>query len=474
MSKFNSTVKNNRTKNFAGGEAFKQNDKMQLISLLFTSFVKDKFYTSADQELEKLKQLVSTIPDKKFVAKTAIYTRNEFGMRSISHATASYLAPYLSGTSWGSSFFRKIIRRPDDITEILSHYSSHSGTKITNAMRKGFAKALEEFDEYKLAKYQGKNKAISLVDAVRLVHPKNTEAIKGLVYGTIKPANTWETRLTQAGQNAKTEEEKDHLKQKAWKDLILSGDIGYFALLRNIRNILETDNETIDEALKLLQDEKRIKNSLVLPFRYQTAIDAITEVNSERTRDALIAISNACEISLSNAPVFDGKTLVALDASASMRGKPITIGSLFAAVLYKTNNADLMLFHDNAQYITLNPQDSLGSLQRQIIQETNYGGTNFHAIFQEANKAYDRIIILSDMQGWMGFNAPTSSFQAYKDRLETNPKIYSFDLNGYGSLQFPEQNVYEIAGWSDKVFDLVKMMEEDKNAIINKIESIDL
>jgi 60 kDa SS-A/Ro ribonucleoprotein len=56
------------------------------------------------------------------------------------------------------------------------------------------------------------------------------------------------------------------------------------------------------------------------------------------------------------------------------------------------------------------------------------GGTNFHAIFETANRAYDRIIILSDMQGWVNYNTPTRSFAEYKRRVGANPRVYSFDL----------------------------------------------
>ena len=85
------------------------------------------------------------------------------------------------------------------------------------------------------------------------------------------------------------------------------------------------------------------------------------------------------------------------------------------------------------------------------------GSTNFHAIFETANLPYDRIIIFSDMQGWVGYNTPSESFKKYKKRTNSNPLIYSFDLQGYGSLQFPEKNVFALAGFSDKVFDTMKL-----------------
>ena len=91
-----------------------------------------------------------------------------------------------------------------------------------------------------------------------------------------------------------------------------------------------------------------------------------------------------------------------------------------------------------------------------------------------AKKSYDRIIILSDMQGWIGGYTPKAEFDAYKKRTGANPYIYSFDLNAYGSLQFPESKVFALAGFSDKVFDLMSLLETDRNALVREIEKIEL
>jgi hypothetical protein len=155
-----------------------------------------------------------------------------------------------------------------------------------------------------------------------------------------------------------------------------------------------------------------------------------------------------------------------------MEGKPAQIGSLFAAVLIKSNNADFMVFSDNAAYKNVNPMDSTITIANSIKFAS--GGTNFRAIFQRANKKYDRIIILSDMQGWIGYETPAANFNEYKRTTGANPFVYSFDLNSYGSMQFPENNVFCIAGFSEKVFDIMKMMEVDKKALINEINKVQL
>jgi len=155
-----------------------------------------------------------------------------------------------------------------------------------------------------------------------------------------------------------------------------------------------------------------------------------------------------------------------------MSGKPAQIGGLFAATLLKTNNveADLLTFDGTARYVNISTRDSVMTIAGNI--PFTGGGTNFHAIFEKANKKYDRVIILSDMQGWMGGNAPTAPFAAYKKKYGANPKIYSFDLQGYGSLQFPEKNVYCLAGFSDKVFDIMGMCEVEGDSIVKRIEEV--
>ena len=478
MARFNKPASDEtRTDNLAGGEAFIQSPKLEFVSILLTSFVKDQYYRSAGESLDRVRELMNALPDKMFAAKAAIYARTKFCMRSITHVVAAELANMVKGFPWMKKFLDKIIYRPDDMMEILSYYYNQFKKPETNAMRKGFASALQRFDEYAISKYKGEGKDVSLVDIVNLVHPKPTEALTKLIKGTLKPAETWETKLTKAGQDAETEEDKAELKGKAWKDLVLEKKIGYFALLRNLRNILQQAPEVVDAACEMLVDEKLIKKSLVLPFRFTTAMDELGAVSG--SRKIVQAINNAVEISLNNVPKFEGRTLIALDHSGSMMGRPLQIGSLFAAVLAKTNDVDMMIFQEDAKYVGINPADSLATIANQLMNGES-GGTNFHAIFERADKPYDRIIILSDMQGWMegGLGQrggqPGPTLAAYKKQFGVNPHVYSFDLQGYGTLQFPEPQVYCLAGFSDKVLDIMKVLEQDKDALIHEIEKVEL
>ena len=476
MSKFNKKTNDlNETTNFAGGEAYKTSKEFEIISLMVTSFVKDKYYTCEDDEVQRLTKLVEEHPDKEFIGKCAIYVRNEFGNRSITHIVAGLIAKNVKGQKWTKRFYEKVFRRVDDITETLSFYLNTFGKPIPNSLKKGICLALNKFDGYQLGKYRAESKALKLVDIINLVHYKpttlNKEIINDLMTGKLKSTTTWESMLSNAGN----QEDKEKAKAEVWLKLLKEKKLGYFALLRNLKNIKEqSTDEALEEALWTLTDKKLIKNSLVLPFRYATAYRRLKEV--ENTQRILAEIDKAVTISLENVPDFDGTSIVVIDKSGSMRGNPIIHASLFASVLAKKLKCDVIEFGTDASYVNYNPNDSVMTIAEQL-NEANYGGTNFEMPFRIMNKKYDRIIILSDMQGWekTDFFSTKSVKQAYNKYcrdFNAKPYLYSWDLQGYGTIQLPEDKILCLAGWSEKIFDLMKYLEQDKNIMITKVKAI--
>ena len=469
MSKFNER-KESDVRNLAGGKAYKESNEMQLASLLLTSFGDDKFYQKENETYNRLEQLIE-VCDKEFVAKAIIYARKEFGMRTITHIAASMLAKHIGGVTWGKNFYDKVVHRVDDMLEIIACHISRK-QKITNAMKKGFASALARFDEYQLAKYKGEGKTVKLVDVVNLVHPvqseKNNGAIEKLINGGLKSFDTWESELSAVGSEVEA-------KKAVWRRLLAENKLGYFALLRNLRNIIQLEDKELKEmAFNAMLDEKAIKRSMLLPFHFSTAYDEMAKIDS----DAMRVVSRACEIACNNVPKLEGKTLIALDVSGSMASNRVAdIASLFTAVLLKSNNCDLITFSYGAQYRRVNTDDSVMTIKNSI--KNACGGTNFEAIFLTANKAYDRVILLSDMQAWIPNNwlvkSPKAAYEWYKREYNApNCKFYSIDLAGYGTMQMPQQDVYCLAGFSEKIFDLMKHFECDKNALVSAINNVNL
>lgn len=478
------------TVNQAYGEAHQESVELELVSLLLTSMVQDQFYRSADQAMARLDTLVDALVkdgEAYFAAQAAVYARRTFGLRSITHLLAAGLAKRVRGADWTKDFYNLIVRRPDDLTEILALVMKGQKS-IPNAMKDGLARALTRFDEYGLAKYKGNEKSLKMVDAVNLLHPKATDALGKMVRGELSPADTWETGLSAAGQKAETTEQKAELKSVAWSDLVLNKKVGYLALVRNLRNILQqvTDRAVLQEVTQQLIVPEAITKSLIFPFQLHTAYDMVCEMtmpaeNSDFQRMVLAALNKAAEISLSNVPVFDGRTLIAMDLSGSMTSGRVgtstaaKVGGLFAAVLWKSNpGSDLMVFGSHATYAPFAWNDQSLFNVATALANADQGGTNFHNIFSTANKAYRRIIIISDMQAWEEYRTPAVAVKSYETNYSCKPDIYSLDLCGYGSLQFPEKKVYAMAGFSDKIFDVMKMLETDRMALVNKIKEINI
>jgi 60 kDa SS-A/Ro ribonucleoprotein len=481
MGRFNVESAGTKTVNYAGGEAYKTNPKFELVSILLTSMVQDQFYRKAGDTIEKVKALIPQVGPL-FAAKASLLARNEFGMRSITHVVASEIAKTVKGEKWTKHYYAQVFRRPDDMLETVAAYAAGGSIHpLPGALKKGINLALEKFSEYQLAKYRGEGKAIKLIDLINLTHPKGGGKLTKLMKGELKSVNTWETKLTQSGQNAESDEEKAELKDAAWKELLSEKQLGYLALIRNARNIIQQSPESIHWLCEQLQNEEAIKKSLVFPYQLFLALAEVGKINPPR--EVLIALSKALDLSLANVPKFEGKTLICLDNSGSMKQALNTNGSvdvsdiaaLFASVLYKVNDANLMVFSDHAKYVSPNPLDTLSSIMVKALGTLEPRGTDFNAIFKEIGKVkYDRIVVLSDMQGWIGYHAPTGAFNQYCQETGASPYVYSFDLAGYGTLQLPESKVFCLAGFSDKTFDVMKQLEQDKNALIKKIEAVNI
>jgi hypothetical protein len=520
MSRFNTTSKGkSRTTNHVGATtAFKQTAEMELISILLTSFVQDSYYEKANTQINRLSEVLGKV-NPKFAAKAAVYARNEFGMRSISHVLSVELVKYASGQPWAKNFFNEVVRRPDDMTEIVSYYFSKGNKKLPNSLKKGLAKAFDKFDRYQLAKYRGENKDVSLIDVVNLVHPvptqKNADALTALVKDELKSVDTWEAKLSEAGKGKKNDSEKNEAKAEAWKEMLESGKMPYFALLRNLRNIIEQAPELVDKACAILVNEKLIKGSLVLPFRFLSAyneIEALKGTSSSKTikfekegdnvTKVLSALEKAVRVSVVNLPELAGNTVILSDNSGSMTGdrggsslisrlsnvKTSDIANLFAMLYWlRSENTYVGLFGDRLIEPNLNRELGVFENFKIVDQEKNKcGGSTEQGIFEFFRKAIkekthiDTLVVFSDCQigdgcKWYGNGASTRSsdfnklYEEYR-RINPNFRVYSVDLKGYGTTVFND-SVFKLAGWSEKIFDIMKIMEQDRKALIRTIEN---
>lgn len=455
MSKFAQKV-SNKTTNLAGGKAFSMNPEMELIHAVLTTFLENKFYEGGDARLERIKQLVA-LNKPEFVSKLAIVARLEFNLRSVTHVLIGELAKIHKGDSLVKDTIVACAIRPDDLIEIVAYVDK----PLPKQVKRGVRNAILKYDRYKLAKYKGEGKDVNLVDLFNLTHPKvqhankeQKKAWKDLMKGNLASFDTWETEISNT---------KD--KKKAWEALVLEDKLGYMALLRNLNNLIKNDvsEKVIDKAVKKLTDEKEVKYSKQLPFRFSTAYE-----NVQGNRKLTDAISTAMDIAVSNTPGLSGKTLIAVDCSGSMSGDPMEKASIFGATLTKANsNADLILYDTAVKELAVSGRTPVIDIAQTIKREATGGGTETSLVFRYAHqkaKNYDRIIIISDNESW-NEHSVQAIYNEYKTVTGTNPFVYAIDIQGYGTKDITGGKVYHLCGWSNRLLDFVGAIEKGDSLV---------
>ena len=557
MSKYNRKKEEVKptVKNFMNEDAFLLKPKEELVSTVLTTFLQNSYYEKESEIVDRIKDLVSKV-DPLFAAKLAIYARNEGNLRSVTHLVSALLAKYISGTDWGKRFYNRIVVRPDDMSEIVSAYANLNGMglnelkNIPNAIKKGFKEALEKLDAYQIDKYKMQGREVSLIDLVRLFHPKgnekNAEAFRRLVKGEsladLYDTKVLEKEMTKAGQFTKdaTQEEKDQAKREAIESVLdnVKG-MPVMNLLRNLRNILIYAPNKVGDACEQLTIEKKILNSRLLPFRFATAYAEIEKVVYKDTKtkptssivfeseiskqqvtedefntlkhDLLDAIECAIEIACQNIPELEGNTAILVDDSGSMRNDRFNssrvsafsstnssmIGHLFASMFaWRQNDVYVGLFGDRLINVPFDRSKRLLDFNKKsydIGSECGYATeTGIYTFLEnvvEDKKKIDNIIVFSDCQigtgcdftEWYGRRNEENTkhfHELFKEFRKINPKskfiVVNLIQSGGTSVFDKSQGILNIAGWSDKIFDVITSYSKGWDAIISKIESIEI
>lgn len=238
-------------RNHAGAPAYALTPALELYAAMATAALSDQFYEAATTRMERLRELIAR-NDPQLVARLAVYAREQLHLRSVPLVLAVELARLHKGDSLVSRLVARIVQRADEIPELLAYYAQANGRtgvktlgRLSKQVQRGLALAFNRFDAYQLAKYDRAGTAVRLRDALFLVHPKPRDeaqqaVFNHLVAGTLPVPYTWETELSAAGQMAyASPAERQAAIVRTWEALVASGRLGYMALLRNLRNLLE-------------------------------------------------------------------------------------------------------------------------------------------------------------------------------------------------------------------------------------------
>jgi len=496
--KFNFLKKEKNTvANYEGAKAFTMTPAEELYSAVVTTGLSGTSYEKGNDRLERIQSLIKK-NDPEFVAKLAVYARKDMYLRSIPLMLTAELAKQVSGTDLVSKTVDGVVQRADEITELLAYYQTTNErtemkklNRLSKQIQKGLAKSFNKFDEYQFAKYNRKAE-VTFKDALFLVHPKakdeNQQAVFNKIVGdTLETPYTWEVELSVLGQTKFADEAEKKLAFKnKWEELIFSNKLGYMATLRNLRNILESKVSS-DAMFKLcshLSNEKAVINSKQLPFRFLTAYRELKAMKSSYLSSVLEALEDAVMISAKNIKGFgfDTSVVIAADVSGSMR-QPVSpkskvllydIGLLMSMILQsQCKNVITGMFGDSWKRIPMPKNGILRNVNEFYKREGEVGySTNGYLVIEDLirnREKTDKVMLFTDTQLWNSKGTRHSfedSWDHYK-QIAPDAKLYIFDLAGYGKqpLDIRKNDVYLIAGWSDKVFDVLNALEDRKSAV---------
>ena len=426
MAKFNekNTVK---TVNKSGHVAYDMKDKEKLVTMVLTTFFGEpKYYGDNSNDLVKLATTVAQ-NEPKFVSNLAVYARKVYHLRSVSHVLTCIVAHEVASKQYIKRTVTGVVERADDLTEILACYISMYGKPIPNGLKKALAANIKRFDEFSLAKYNRDSAKIKFKDILNLARPKpnneeQSKLFKKVLEDRLETPITWETELSAKGN-----------KKEVWEDLIENNKLGYMAMLRNFRNIINVQPDNISKVYAKLSDEKEVARSKQLPFRFFSAYREIEHL-SNTTNKVLDTLEKALEFSVANLEKLDGTTVIAFDMSGSMDSyisrnstvKCFDIAKLLSVLATKISDEYIVFAFDNdIKKVTIGTKDGILSSVNKIKAE--WGGTSLELPLKKMiseNIKADRLIILSDNEinsSWGGYRKSCQSLaDEYRRKINKN------------------------------------------------------
>lgn len=495
----------NITQNEEGAVAWKLPAKDRLIERVLGAFwSEDTFYKSgskiAAEIVKDIKEVAKT--DPKFILQLAAYARNEIYLRTTPQVLLVEAANINECKPFVKDYTPKIVKRADELADVIAYQLSTHGKPIPNSLKKGLAAAFANFDEYQLNKYNSDKRDVSLADVLHLIYRKEGYPVSKAMWNYLvndeidkdalpkiaalkellskdkldlelleKSGATWENVISKFGSTKET-----------WSAVMPK--MGYMALLRNLRNF-DKAGVDLDPVLARITDDKAIKYSKQLPYRFYSAYKEIDNQKIGR------AIAQAFEKSLTNV-TLDGSTAVLVDLSGSMTGAPVSAKSkvtnaevaavLGAIAVKKAKESVVIGFGQDARIIKVNPDDTMITNVEKIVH-TNVGhSTNAGLAFQilvDNNIKVDRIVLISDMQcyntnntryfggiyAWGADSYVNEQVKQYRQKVNKDAYLYSFDLASYGTRQTPNKSGKTkdilLNGWSDKVLDYMTLVESN-------------
>jgi hypothetical protein len=409
-------------------------------SVLSCLLWESEFYEDGEEIGKRIGALSAQCPPEE-VAALALEAREQMHLRHVPLLLLRELArhplikdrPQLLSRTMGA-----VLQRADEPAEFLALYWKDGKQPLSKQVKRGLAWSLRRFSEYDLAKYN-RDSAVTLRDVLFMSHaiPKDEAQAalwKKLAANELAAPDTWEVQLS-AGAD----------KKETFERLLGEKKLGYFALIRNLRNMEQAGVEAqlVREAILARKGGAQ----KLLPFRYIAAARHAKQFEPE--------LDAAMQAALAELPKLPGTTLVLVDNSGSMSGhisgkSEMTRADAAAGVAIVARgvceSARVFAFSDSC--VEVPPRTGM-ALRDAIRAATPMGGTQLGAAVKKVSALpHDRLIVITDEQS--ADRVPEPKGRGYMINVASN-------RNGVGYGKW-----LHVDGWSDAVVRFITEREQSE------------
>jgi 60 kDa SS-A/Ro ribonucleoprotein len=498
--------------NEAGGVAYKLEPKAALAQLAVTGFLADTYYQSGEDQLQAILTLCAHV-EPEYVAKVAVYARQKGYMKDTPALLVAWLAAHREDGP-ACAAFSKVI----DNGKMLRNFCQiiRSGRLGRQSFGSKYKRLIREWlagrTDHQIFRDSVGNDP-SLVDIVKMVHPKpenkQREALYGYLMGKEHNAEAlpplvkeYETyKATKEGSPPKVPFQMLtalELGKAEWTQI--AKDARWMMTRMNLntfqRHGVFDDEKMVKLIVERLADPEEVRNARAFPYQLLMAYKATGDVPYEIQE----ALQDAMEVATENVPKIKGNVYVFPDVSGSMSGAPVSgyrkgsttavrcidAAALIAAAIMRTNPKTTVIpFEGDVVDLRLNPRDSVMT-NAQLLASIGGGSTNCSAplaLVNQQEKNVDLVVYVSDNESWvdrMGYGRSTSTATQWKKLKKRcpNARMICIDLQAYTTVQIKEgQDIMHVGGFSDTVFDLMAMFANGQLAPehwVGEIEKIEL
>ncbi|MFZ1326387.1 MAG: RNA-binding protein [Candidatus Contendobacter sp.] len=475
-------------RNEAGGKAYALSPPAALAQYAATGCLNTTFYANAALQLDTVLRLCAAV-EPAFVAKTAVYARQQGQMKDMPALLTAWLAQH--SPEWLEPTFARVIdtgRMLRNFVQILR--SGAVGRKSLGSRPKRLVQSwLNGSTDGQLLSASVGNDP-SLADVLKMVHPKPANPERAAFYAWLigKPHDAaLLPEAIKALERFRDDVEAPvpdvpfqlltalPLRPQHWVAIACQAPWQMTRMNLNTfaRHEVFKVGGMAQRIAERLRDPAAVRRARVFPYQLLSAYSMTGASVPERVRDAL---QDALEVSLENVPTLLGPVYVLLDVSGSM-ASPVTghrkgatssvrcvdVAALVAAAISAKNpETEILPFDTQVHAHRLNRRDSVLT-NAQTLAKFGGGGTDCGlplGLLNHRGATGDLVIYVSDNESWADpqRGRGTETMRQWEQFRARNPqaRLVCIDIQPYETTQAQTRDdVLNVGGFSDTVFEVL-------------------